>query len=69
MLGVINAALAGVLAATLVLVVAGDSAGAGVVGLATFVVGMVLGVVWGMRNIAGTVTDLDVRFPTPREDG
>jgi hypothetical protein len=68
MLGVINAALGGVLAATLVLIFAGSDATAVAIGLLTFVVGLVLGVAWGVRSIAATATSLDVRFPTPPAD-
>jgi hypothetical protein len=68
MLGVINAALAGVLAATLVLVFAGGDAAAVAIGLATFALGLAVGVMWGIRSVAGTVLGLDVRFPTPPGD-
>ena len=65
MLGVINAALSGVVAATLAILGVGEGVEAIAIGVATFLIVLVLGVAWSTRAIASTVTGLRPRFPSP----
>jgi len=64
MVGVINAALAGVLVATIVLLF-GSAVAAVVAGLVAFGIVIVWAVVWVTRATASTVEALEVKFPTP----
>ncbi len=65
MLGVINAALTGIVAATLAILVAGYGTEAIAVGVGAFVVVLVLSVAWSTRAIASTVANLRPQFPSP----
>ena len=65
MVGVINAALTGVVAATVAILVLGEGAEPVAIGVAAFLVVLVLSVLWTTRLIAATVADLRPRFPTP----
>ena len=64
MIGVINAALAGVLVATIVLLVASGVA-AVVAGVGTFTIALLAAVYWLSKATASTVQALEVNFPTP----
>ena len=64
MVGVINAALAGVLVATIVLLVASGVA-AVVAGVGTFTIALLAAVYWLSKATASTVEALEVHFPTP----
>ena len=64
MVGVINATLAGVLVATIVLL-AGSGTAAVVAGVVTFTIAIVAAVYWLTRATASTVEALEVNFPTP----
>ena len=64
MVGVINAALAGVLVATIVLLVASGVA-AVVAGVGTFTIALLAAVYWLSKATASTVQALEVNFPTP----
>jgi hypothetical protein len=65
MLGVINAALSGVVASTVAILVIGESTAAIAVGVVAFLVVLALGVAWSTRAIASTVANLQPRFPSP----
>jgi hypothetical protein len=65
MLGVINSALTGVVAATLAILVLGEGAEAIVIGVIAFVIVLVISVVWIARAVASTVDALEPRFPSP----
>ena len=64
MVGVINAALAGVLVATIVLLF-GSGFAAVVAGVVAFAIVIVWAVVWVTRATASTVQALEVKFPSP----
>ena len=64
MVGVINAALAGVLVATIVLLI-GAGIAAVVAGVVTFTIALLAAVYWLTRATASTVEALEVKFPTP----
>jgi hypothetical protein len=65
MLGVINAALTGVVVGALAILVLGYGAEAIAIGGVTFLVAMAVNVAWSGRAIAATVADLNPRFPSP----
>jgi hypothetical protein len=65
MLGVINAALTGVVVGALAILILGYGAEAIAIGAGTFVVAMAINVAWSGRAIAATVADLNPRFPSP----
>ena len=64
MVGVINAALAGVLVAAVILIV-GSGAAAVVAGIATFAIVLAWAVSWTTRTTHSTVASLHPNFPTP----
>ena len=64
MVGVINAAIAGVLVATIVLLV-GSGVAAVAAGLVTFTIAILAAVYWLTRATASTVNALEVNFPSP----
>ena len=64
MCGVINAALAGVLVATILLLF-GSGIAAVVAGVVTFAIAIAIAVYWLTRATASTVEALEVHFPTP----
>ena len=65
MLGVINAALSGVVAATIAILVLGEGLGAIAIGVGAFLVVLAISVAWSTRAIAATVANLQPRFPSP----
>ena len=66
MVGVINAALTGVVAASVAILALGEGAEPVAIGVAAFLVVLVLSVLWhDTADIAATVADLRPRFPTP----
>ena len=65
MLAVIDAALTGVVAATLLLLATGSGQAGLVAGVAVFVVGLAIGVEWLTRSIAGAAAGLQSNFPSP----
>ena len=65
MLGVINAALTGVVVGALAILVLGYGAEAIAIGAVTFLVVLAISVAWSSRAIAATVADLNPRFPSP----
>jgi hypothetical protein len=65
MLGVINAALGGVLVGVAVALVDGSPEVAVAAGVASFLVALVIAVEFTSRSVAGTVGALEVRFPSP----
>ncbi len=65
MLGVINAALTGVVVGTLAILILGEGAEAVTIGVGAFLVVLVLSVAWSGRAISATVADLHPRFPSP----
>ena len=67
MIGVINAAIAGVLVATAVLII-GSGAVAVVAGIATFAIVIAWAVSWTTRAVASTVSSLQPNFPSPGAD-
>ena len=69
MLVVIDAALASVLVAALVLLAGATGVLAVVVAIAVFGVVLALGIDWMTRSIAGTATGLQVEFPSPPAAG
>ena len=65
MLGVINAALTGVVVGTLAILVLGSDAEAIAIGVVAFLLVLTMSVFWSTRAIAATVADLRPRFPSP----
>jgi hypothetical protein len=65
MLGVINAALSGVVAATIAILIVGESVAAIAIGVGAFLVVLAISVAWSTRAIAATVAGLQPRFPSP----
>ena len=65
MLGVINAALTGVVVGTLAILVLGSDAEAVAIGVVAFLLVLTMSVFWSTRAIAATVADLSPRFPSP----
>jgi hypothetical protein len=65
MLGVINAALTGVVVACLAILAIGEGIQAVAIGVGAFAVVLVISVAWSGRAIATTVADLNPRFPSP----
>jgi hypothetical protein len=65
MLVVIDAALTGVLVATLLLLATAAGIVVVVAGVVAFVVVLALGVEWMTRMVAGTASGLAVNFPSP----
>jgi hypothetical protein len=65
MLGVINAALTGVVVGTLAILVLGSGAEAITIGVVAFIVVLAISVAWSTRAIAATVAGLRSRFPSP----
>ena len=66
MLGVINAALTGVVVGTLTILVLGSDAEAIAIGVGAFILVLTMSVFWSTRAIAATVADLRPRFPQSR---
>ena len=65
MLGVINAALTGVVAACLAILALGEGIQAVAIGVGAFLVVLVISVGVSARVIAATVAGLNPRFPSP----
>ncbi len=65
MLAVINAALSGVVAGTVAILVIGEGTAAIAIGVATFILVLAVSVAWSTRAIASTVAGLQPRFPSP----
>jgi hypothetical protein len=65
MLGVINAALTGVVVGTLAILLLGSDAEAIAIGVVAFLIVLALSVGWMTRAIAATVADLRPQFPSP----
>jgi len=65
MLGVINAALTGVVVACLAILVLGEGAEPVAIGVVAFLVVLVVNVAWSGRAISSTVENLQPRFPSP----
>ena len=65
MLGVINAALTGVVVACLAILAVGEGTQAVAIGVAAFLSCSMISVALSARVIASTVADLKPRFPSP----
>ncbi len=65
MLAVINAALSGVVAGTVAILVIGEGTAAIAIGVVTFILVLAVSVAWSTRAIASTVAHLQPRFPSP----